>query len=305
MAGVSPKQKPDQELETLLEGLDQGLVDAGPDGVRFVRLDGVREIAARLRLSLRQTAVRLLEAEVWPEAFRRSRGARSAGDMVRLLASSVLVLGAGGLGGLVVQLLARLGVGRIVIADGDRFEESNLNRQILCALDTLGQAKARVAAGAAARIAPFGEAVAVEAFVDEASLDAALGGSCAEGSPFAGCFGGKGCPDAVCDCLDQLALEMRLERVCARWRVPFVHGAILRDEGWALCSPPGQTRLCDLYGGEEPQGGTGAVTALAPALVATLMASMAEQVLLGSGSLQALPLLHVDAFLPSVERFEL
>ncbi|MBR5050088.1 MAG: ThiF family adenylyltransferase, partial [Desulfovibrio sp.] len=42
--------------------------------------------------------------------------------MVRLLSSSVLVLGAGGLGGLTVQLLARLGVGRLAIVDGDCFE---------------------------------------------------------------------------------------------------------------------------------------------------------------------------------------
>ncbi|MBO4296067.1 MAG: ThiF family adenylyltransferase, partial [Desulfovibrio sp.] len=165
----------------------------------------------------------------------------------------------------------------------------------------------RVAAEAAAQIAPFCEVAAVEAFVDEASLDAALGGPApSAASPFAGLFGAGGRPDAVCDCLDQLALEIRLERVCARRGVPFVHGDILRGEGWALCSLPGPTRLGALYGGEEPQGGTGAVTALAPALVATLMASLAEQVLLGTAKgVQEPPLLHVDAFLPAVERFEL
>ncbi|MBR6468591.1 MAG: ThiF family adenylyltransferase, partial [Desulfovibrio sp.] len=226
----------DQRLEACLGALAEGLVDTGPDGVRFVRLEGVRGIASSLGLSERQTAVRLLEAEIWPEAFRRSLGVRSAQDMVRLLSSSVLVLGAGGLGGLVVQLLARLGGGRLAIADGDCFEESNLNRQILCSQNTLGQAKARVAAEAAAQIAPFCEAAAVEAFVDEASLDAMLGGPAPGASPLAGLFGEEGRPDAVCDCLDQLALEIRLERVCARRGVPFVHGDILRGEGWALCS---------------------------------------------------------------------
>ncbi|MCR5260134.1 MAG: ThiF family adenylyltransferase [Desulfovibrio sp.] len=309
MACATPQSSirhPDRELEACLGVLAEGLVDTEPDGVRFVRLAGVRKIASSLCLSLRQTAMRLLEADIWPEAFRRSRGTRSAQDMVRLLSSSVLVLGAGGLGGLAVQLLARLGVGRLVIADGDCFEESNLNRQILCSQDTLGQPKARVAAEVAVRIAPFCEAVAVEAFVDEASLDAALGGPAPGSSPFVGLFGAGRRPDAVCDCLDQLALEIRLERICARRSVPFVHGDILRGEGWALCSLPSQTRLGDLYGGEEPQGGTGSVTALAPALVATLMASLAEQVLLGTAKgVQESPLLHVDAFLPAVERFEL
>ncbi|MCR4667160.1 MAG: ThiF family adenylyltransferase [Desulfovibrio sp.] len=295
----------DAELENCLDSLTRGSVNVDTDGARFVSLAGVRETALLLRLSPRQTAVRLLEADIWPEVFRRSRGTRTAGDIIRLLSSGVLVLGAGGLGGLLVQLLARLGVGRLVIVDGDRFEESNLNRQILCSREVLGRSKASVAASTVAGIAPFTEVSAVNAFADEASLDACLGGNSLEGTAFSGFFEKDGPPDAVCDCLDQLALEIRLERVCAKHNVPFVHGDILRDEGWALCSLPGQTRLGDLYGGKSPKGGTGSVTALAPALVATLMASLAEQVLLGSAQdLQDLPLLHVDASLPLVERFE-
>ncbi|MBR4746479.1 MAG: hypothetical protein IK061_03645, partial [Desulfovibrio sp.] len=63
MACATPEssmRRPDKELEACLGALAEGLVDTGPDGVRFVRLAGVRKIASSLGISLRQTALRLL-----------------------------------------------------------------------------------------------------------------------------------------------------------------------------------------------------------------------------------------------------
>lgn len=63
----------------------------------------------------------------------------------RLAASHVLVVGVGGVGGYAAELLARAGVGALTIADGDVFEESNLNRQLFSLRSTLGQPKVEVA----------------------------------------------------------------------------------------------------------------------------------------------------------------
>lgn len=62
----------------------------------------------------------------------------------KLLSSRrVLVIGCGGLGGFILESLARLGVGHITAVDGDVFEESNLNRQLYSSPALLGQKKQR------------------------------------------------------------------------------------------------------------------------------------------------------------------
>jgi molybdopterin-synthase adenylyltransferase len=66
----------------------------------------------------------------------------------------VFVCGVGGMGGAAFMALVRAGVGRFVIADIDRFEVSNLNRQVFAFTDEVGQEKADVAAEAAKRINP-------------------------------------------------------------------------------------------------------------------------------------------------------
>lgn len=67
-------------------------------------------------------------------------------DQKILLTKTIAVLGAGGNGGFVLEYLARLGVKKIIIFDGDSFDISNLNRQIYCNETTLGKNKAEVAA---------------------------------------------------------------------------------------------------------------------------------------------------------------
>lgn len=61
-----------------------------------------------------------------------------------LLTKSIAVIGCGGQGGYVIEYLIRLGVKSLLIWDGDIFEESNLNRQIGCTLNTIGKNKAEI-----------------------------------------------------------------------------------------------------------------------------------------------------------------
>lgn len=70
----------------------------------------------------------------------------STHDQNVLLNSTIGVLGCGGNGGYVIDFLARLGCEKLIIFDGDTFEESNLNRQLFCNMKTLGENKAEVAA---------------------------------------------------------------------------------------------------------------------------------------------------------------
>src|SRR5947207_13136207 len=72
----------------------------------------------------------------------------------RLLASHALVVGAGGLGSAALLYLASSGMGRITVCDGDRVELTNLQRQVIHRLETLGQPKSTSAAATIAAINP-------------------------------------------------------------------------------------------------------------------------------------------------------
>ncbi len=88
------------------------------------------------------------------EEFSRTRLLLGAEAMDRLAASRVAVFGLGGVGGYVVEALARSGVGALDLIDSDTISLSNLNRQILATHETVGMAKVDAAAERVHAIAP-------------------------------------------------------------------------------------------------------------------------------------------------------
>lgn len=78
--------------------------------------------------------------------FTRTEALIGSEAMEKVKGKKVIVFGAGGVGGYVVEALTRSGVGTVTIVDFDDIEESNLNRQIFATRDTLGQKKAAVGA---------------------------------------------------------------------------------------------------------------------------------------------------------------
>ena len=74
--------------------------------------------------------------------YTRNIGTISEEEQQLLAAKSVCVVGFGGLGGCIIEVLVRIGVGRLTAIDGDVFDETNLNRQVLSNQDNLGHAKA-------------------------------------------------------------------------------------------------------------------------------------------------------------------
>ena len=86
----------------------------------------------------------------------------------RLLSQKrVLIVGCGGLGGNLISILSRIGIGHLRIVDGDVFEATNLNRQLFSEIPVLGQNKARAAADRVARINPDITIDAIETFLTE------------------------------------------------------------------------------------------------------------------------------------------
>lgn len=94
------------------------------------------------------------------ERFKRTELILGEEGMRRLSAAKVIVFGAGGVGGAVIEALARGGVGEIHVVDPDCLSESNVNRQILAVSDTVGKNKAEAAVERILRINPDCRAVA-------------------------------------------------------------------------------------------------------------------------------------------------
>lgn len=84
--------------------------------------------------------------------------------MQKLAASRVAVFGVGGVGGHVVEALARSGVGALDIVDKDTVDITNLNRQIIATQDKIGQSKVEVARDRIASINPQCQVTAHECF---------------------------------------------------------------------------------------------------------------------------------------------
>ena len=142
----------------------------------------------------------------------------------RLAASSAFVAGAGGLGTVVLERLAGMGVGRIVVMDRDIVEESNLHRQSLYTEADIGRPKAAAAAERMREINSSVEAVAA------ASSLTAEGAMCMA----------KAC-DVAIDALDTAAARYVLNAACISAATPLVSGAAVGMEGQALTIVPGAT----------------------------------------------------------------
>jgi hypothetical protein len=93
----------------------------------------------------------------YAEMTTRNRGFVTDEEQEKLRAARVFIPGVGGMGGAAFMALVRSGVGKFMIADIDRFDVSNLNRQMFATLDAIGQPKAMVARAAALRINPEAE----------------------------------------------------------------------------------------------------------------------------------------------------
>ena len=90
----------------------------------------------------------------YEEAFQRNRGLISPEEQEKLRNSRVAIAGMGGVGGIHLETLARLGIGRFTIADPDVFEVANTNRQVGATCSTMGRSKAEVMAEIARDINP-------------------------------------------------------------------------------------------------------------------------------------------------------
>jgi len=247
----------------------------------MLSLEQTHELARRYACSVGQVEARALARHVLPERYQRNLGTLGWEGQLRLLGSSVAVVGAGGLGGWIVEGLARMGIGHLVVIDGDSYQVNNLNRQLGCTERTLGRPKAECLAE---RIAEVNSAVQVTAHV--AWLTEASGMTLLAGA------------DVVVDALDNLPARFLLEKLAAEMHVPMVHGAIGGYMGQVMTIFPGDPGLAAFYGtptyerGMETQLGNPAAT---PMMIAAWEIQEVIKILVGQGDLVRNRVLVMDA----------
>lgn len=103
--------------------------------------------------------------------YQRTRIAIGDDAIKNLQSSTVAIFGVGGVGGTVVEMLARTGIGTLILIDFDKFDETNLNRQILSSRDKIGCVKIEVAKERVYAINPDAKVVTHEMFFDDSKWD--------------------------------------------------------------------------------------------------------------------------------------
>lgn len=272
------------QLDQLLKGSSKPYKDPADREMLVLKETEAERLTARFQCHRNQIYRAALKQEIWPHRYVRNQGTISLGEQLVLAESTVAVIGSGGLGGTLILLLARLGIGQLIVIDHDVFDETNLNRQMISSLDGLGQSKSREAERLVGAINPGVKVKAHQTRLDESSAIRLLEGS-----------------DLIADALDNIRDRLLLQKIARELKIPFVHGAIAGFDGQVMTVFPEDKGLDLLYGENLPEKNDPkrpeavmGVPTTTPALIATFQAMEVIKVILGRGRILRNRLLHVD-----------
>jgi molybdopterin/thiamine biosynthesis adenylyltransferase len=276
------KNKKEEIILKELEKIKEEAIN--PSGKKYysISIKQTKEITCKFQTNSRDVEILALQNNIIPERYQRNLGVISLSEQAKLLQSKVVIIGAGGLGGTVLELLARMGIGKLIIADKDIIVDSNLNRQILSTETNLGQRKTEVAIKRVKEINSSIEIVGHSVFINSDNV-----GKIIEGA------------EVVVDALDNLPSRFVLQKACRDLKIPLVHGAIAGFNGQLATISPEDKGLELIYGSNKdlPEHGSevelGAPT-VTPAIIASLEAQEVIKILLKRGKLFRNRLLYLD-----------
>ena len=130
-------------------------------------------------------------------------------EQERFKDAKITVIGCGGIGGETIEMLARMGIGELVLVDKDAFDLSNLNRQTLATITDLGIDKSAVAKEKVRLINPYVKVTTFNEHVDGTNIEKVIGDS-----------------DIVIDALDNVLTRVIVSRTAKEKGIPYIHGAI-------------------------------------------------------------------------------
>lgn len=227
--------------------------------------------------------------EVLPPRYQRNYKSISIEDQKKLAKSTIAIVGCGGLGGTIAEEFSRLGIGNLILVDGDKIEETNLNRQLFATEKNLGIPKVDAARQ---RLQDVNSSVNLKLIYDWFDEDNA-----------ARFFAGA---DLVCDALDSITRRVSLEKACHRLGLPLVYAGIAGWYGLLGVSLPGDLSVSKLFRqGEKGVEKTWGNPAFTPAVLASLSVVEAVKIIVGREVSLRHAWLQVDLLDMEFERFEL
>lgn len=266
-----------------------------PDGKEHlvIGLKAVNSIGEVRGTPAARVEIAALERGVIPRHYLRNMGTIGRDGQIKLLRSAVAVVGAGGLGGTIIELLARQGAGHIIIIDGDRFAEEDLNRQLMSTEEALGECKAMIAARRVKKINSAVTVTPVEERLSRANARKLLKGAM-----------------VVADGMDNLPSRFAVEEACRDLGIPFVYGAIAGFGGQLMTIFPEDVGLSSVYGpsgnlaerGIEVQVGNPSAT---PAMIAAWQVQEVVKIITGIGKPLRNHLLMLDGEEGVVDKIEI
>lgn len=213
------------------------------------------------------------------ERYIRNLEALSKEECLKLKNFKVGVIGCGGLGGYIIEMLGRIGIGYIAAVDGDVFQKSNLNRQILSSSLSIGKNKAREAKERMMYVNPDVYVEAFEEMLNENNAKKILKNL-----------------DLVIDALDSIDSRFLLQSKAKEFNIPLIHGSIGGWFGQVTTILPGDDTLKFIYkegiksGIEKKLGNPSFI----PPLIASIQVSEAVKLLLNRGELLRKKILFID-----------
>jgi len=242
----------------------------------------IKQIAKKFRYPSKEIEIIALNEGMLPSRYQKNYSSISLSEQIKLLRSKVAVIGCGGLGGNILELLARLGVGELIVTDGDKFNESNLNRQILCTEENLKKSKVKEAA---VRVRKINSSVKVKThtlFINSKNIQEIIQGA-----------------DLAIDALDNISARFVLEKACQELKIPLVHGAVDGFNGQVSTIFPQDQGLELIYGSSKKLNrqkriSRSSVPAVTPALIASIQVQEVIKILLQKGKPLRNELLFID-----------
>lgn len=209
----------------------------------------------------------------YKDRYDRNFNTFSASDQKSLSRTRVAIIGLGGLGGGVCEMLARIGIGHLHLIDGDVFDASNLNRQLLSREDLIGSSKATAAQQRVKAINSDISTSCLDRHVDASNLLDEIRNS-----------------HIAMDCLDSIDTRFELQNAANQAGIPVVSGAIAGVTGQITTIFPGDKGYALIYGpkSRNQSKGVEVTTGNLPycaLLVAALQSSECIKIILKKGDL--------------------
>ena len=213
----------------------------------------------------------------FPDRYLRNMPSVSEAEQEMLKNASVFVAGCGGLGGYAVELLARLGVGRITCIDGDVFQPTNLNRQLFCTEANIGLAKV---VSAEKRVSEINRNVKFTGIYDFLTPENAEGLTSGH--------------SVIIDALDSQSARCVLSHAAEKAGIPFVHGAIEGFRARVYTVFPGDKMAETLFSSGAETGESSGNLSFTACFCAALQVCEAVKLILGKGNAPAGRLIEAD-----------